>query len=646
MEQMQTLRERLEMRLEAGGGGEFEVLAISAGEGNGWHFSADVLRRSLPLWEGVETFIDHGESAAGGSRSVRDLAGVCGAAAFDETLQGVRLRLRASGPAGALLEAAGREWLASPEPRPRLGFSADLVFSARVEQPRLPREVAAIVRVLSLDLVLNPARGGMFLRALPANNLAQLESKGDRMDDNQQSLTPAAAVQEKITLSEQSPASVLSELLLETRLTAAALPQPVSEMLRGQFAGRTFRLAELDAAIAAAGEMVSRLTGARAVAGLPGGASISGMITEEERLQAATDDLLGAPREPNMLGKRVPRLTGIRELYVTLTGDDELRGGYDPARVRVRLANTTSLASLVKNALNKVIANTWEELGRAGYNWWQPLVQVEHFDSLQPVTGILVGEVGALPAVAESGSYGALNIEDSEETGSWTKYGGYLPLTLELIDRDDTHSLRQYPRKLAAASLRRVSALVGEVFTSGSGCGPLMADSYRVFDAAHHANLASGSTAALSSSTWEAASAAIYNQPLLVYAGETAPKQALDAKYLVVPRALRLTGMRILYPSFEREANYFSENMQRGEMGDVITCPEFSSASNWAAVADPRLAPGIIIGERFGLSPEIFVAGSEFDQGLFVNDEVRLKIRHFLSVFVADYRPLYKANVS
>jgi hypothetical protein len=104
--------------------------------------------------------------------------------------------------------------------------------------------------------------------------------------------------------------------------------------------------------------------------------------------------------------------------------------------------------------------------------------------------------------------------------------------------------------------------------------------------------------------------------------------------------------MRILYPSWEREANIMSENMQKGSFGDVITVPEFTDTNNWAAVADPRIAPSIILAERFGLKPEIFIAGDELSPAMFANDEVRLKIRHFLSIFVADYRPLYKENVA
>ena len=43
---------------DAGGGG-FEIVCITAGVGNGWEFSADVLRAAVPLFDGVQCFVDH-----------------------------------------------------------------------------------------------------------------------------------------------------------------------------------------------------------------------------------------------------------------------------------------------------------------------------------------------------------------------------------------------------------------------------------------------------------------------------------------------------------------------------------------------------------------------------------------------------------
>lgn len=601
--------------------GEFEILAITAGEGNGWRFSADVLRQSLAQWDGVNCFVDHADTG----RSLRDLAGVCRRPTWDIARQGIRLTLQACGPAGGLLARVGREWLDDPAPdAPRIGFSADLAFTAE------GRSVTRILKVYSVDLVLDPARGGAFVRALQTETDEPDDSKDQGgtqpMTESTQSAAPTAA-----------ESTDMHACLLETALAASRLPAPAGEFVRRRFSGRNFTPAELNGALEDARRLVSDLTGPERVQG----PAVGAMFSAEDQISAAMFDLLGADRPTELRALKTARLSGIRELYTRMTGDSDFRGGCDPARAQ--FATTASLPNVLANALNKMVVQQWQELGRAGYRWWESVVHVEHFNSLQSISGVLVGEITALPAVAEGAAYTELAINDSAETAEWSKYGGYIGLTLEMFERDETHRLRQYPNKLASAALRRISALVASVFTANAGAGPLMADTHNVFDAVNHANLG---TSALSSSTWEAAGQAIYNQPMQVGAGGTAPRLALDAKYLLVPRGLRLTGMQILYPNLEHTANILSENMQRGQPGDVITVPEFTDANDWAAVADPRLAPGIVIGERFGLLPEIILADAPNSGALFTNDELRMKVRHWLAVMVADYRPLYKANVA
>jgi hypothetical protein len=43
--------------------------------------------------------------------------------------------------------------------------------------------------------------------------------------------------------------------------------------------------------------------------------------------------------------------------------------------------------------------------------------------------------------------------------------------------------------------------------------------------------------------------------------------------------------------------------------------------------------------------PEIFIAGDELSPAVFMNDEHRIKVRHFVAVLVQDFRPLHKSNV-
>ena len=130
-----------------------EIIAITAGVGNGWSFTQQVLRESLPLWDGVETFVDHALSP----RSVLHLAGTCSRPRWDDTVQGIRLALTPCGPAAEILANLADDLNTLETPLPKVGFSADLLFSASGDT------VTRIEKVFSVDLVTYPARGGTFL---------------------------------------------------------------------------------------------------------------------------------------------------------------------------------------------------------------------------------------------------------------------------------------------------------------------------------------------------------------------------------------------------------------------------------------------------------------------------------------------------
>jgi hypothetical protein len=629
---------------DAGGNG-FEIVCMTAGVGNGWEFSADVLRAAVPLFDGVQCFIDHLPLDNMDGHSVRDVAGLLSNPVFDENMQGVVAKLTPFGPSAELLKQTLAEVLAVEGTDTKIGFSADLAFNCDGSV------VTEIMKIFSVDLVVDPARGGAVLRALNSvtKRLAEEQTaaryRGQMANDVRatNALRTAAEQQNALAAEAAKMRAIRAEqckYLLETALSNARdIPMPMRDKIRAQFANRLFEPDELDKEIKDYRKLYSALTAGESVRGI--GGHVSAMFSSHDQIVAAVHDLLGAKRPRELAGLKCDKLSGIRELYVMMTGDREFHGGFDPQRAQ--FSSTSDLPGILANVLNKIVAQTWDELGASGYRWWEKIVKVEHFENLQDITGILVGELNMLPSVAEGGNYTALAVIDSPETGTWSKYGAYVGLTIEMFERDDTMKLRQYPMKLATAGLRRISNAVANVFLANSGVGPAMADTKNVFDATYHFNLG---TSALSASTWEAASQAIWDQALLAPAGVTGPKQAVDARYLIVPRGLRLTAQRILYPSLAYEANITSENLQRGQFGDVIVCPEFSDPTDWAAVADPSIAPAIFIGERFGLLPEIYIADNQTQGALFSNDEVRVKARHFLNVMVADYRPLYKSNVT
>ena len=648
---MGEFREHLNLEVNPVSNDRFEILAITAGVANGWEFPAEVLRESLALWEGVNCFVDHSLSA----RSVRDIAGVLRETRWDEAASGVRAELTAFGPSAQVLTEIGRQVLeANDEPAVRVGFSADVLFKGKAGK------VEKILKIYSVDLVYNPARGGIFLRALNQLGIEPLQIGEKNMQSNQNNdlnastlevidEQPASAsreLQEQLT-EMRAMRSEMSAFLLEGALANTRLPVGMQQRIRNQFQDRTFAPAELKTALREAHTLLGEFEGAKSV---QGPARIEGMVEPGERLQAAVDDLFGAPREKRMASASVPRLSGIRELYLNLTGDYDMHGGYFPERAQ--LATTSDFTGLVKNSLNKLVTNTWEDLGKAGYDWWKDVTVQEHFTSLHEITGTLIGTVGDLPSIAEGGPYTELQVGDSSETASCVKYGGYIPLTLELIDRDETRKLRSYARELASAGMRKISKLVAEIFTANSGTGPYLADGSLLFNnnlvttAGGHYNLG---TLALNHTNWDLVSSNVYNQPMLVKEAisfyGTGPRMAVNPKFILVGRSLQKAAMEICTGSLVRETDYVYDNVLKGSAVPVVV-PEWTDANDWAAACDPRVAPAIFVGERFGLAPEIFIAGDELSPAVFSNDEHRLKVRHYLAVWVNDFRPLFKCNVA
>ena len=86
------------------------------------------------------------------------------------------------------------------------------------------------------------------------------------------------------------------------------------------------------------------------------------------------------------------------------------------------------------------------------------------------------------------------------------KKGGYVGITLEMIDKDRVSAVRSIPRKIGLAAYRTVSTLVSALFTANAGIGPTLADTGALFNATAtsstggHANLL---TSALSLDAWE-----------------------------------------------------------------------------------------------------------------------------------------------
>lgn len=626
----------------------YDVTIIRAGESeNGYTYPAQVLEDSVDLFDGATAFVDHagGDDFWRGTRSVRDVAGAYGNALWQDDDQAITAQLYlVDEPIADLLNAYINAKEAG-EPAPNIGISADLTVTHRDDT------ITSIVKVHSADIVFGPAAGGQINQALEA--LRQLQEAMNmepqetavqlELEPEPETTEEPAAVAPEVPIEEATPATTppdpldlqearrsIAQEVLTARLTLATdLPEAARSQLQRQFEGQPASIADIDQAFTAMRSLVAQLQ-PNPVQG-HGSQRVEVTTDPLSRIQLAADRLFRVPDTPD----NAPRLGGVRELYLTLTGDDDFTGQFNGEGVRISEANvtTSTFANIVKNALNKVLLAEYN----TRYRWWEPIVWEEDFETLNEITWIKTATVENLATVSEGAAYAELDSDDTGETSTFVKKGGYIGITLEAIDRDDVAGLRRIPRELAYSAWRTLSALVSAIFTDQSGTGPDMADSKALFHA-DHSNLG---TTALAIDAWETVIRAMYEQ--------TDPKNsytlALRPRFCVVPIELERTALEIFLSPNEPGTADNDINPYYGK-GNVVTVPHWTDANNWAAVTDPNECPGICIGYRYGRLPELFVADQPEIGSMFTNDELRIKSRFFLAVGVADHRPLYKMNVA
>ena len=439
-------------------------------------------------------------------------------------------------------------------------------------------------------------------------------------------------------------------VVLDARLAGSGLPAALQEVVRATLPVG-WRVGDLDRLIEVQRSLWAALEAERTVQGhgTPRDADrVTGMVTGLDQLTEALAALMDGVRPRN-----ARPLSGLREAYLLLSGDYEMIGKFHRDRVTLAAVDSTTMANIVADLLNKRVVNEFQTYPR----WWEPICRQEDFGTLQTVQWITLGGIGALPTVNEGAAYTELAWDDSKETATWAKKGGYVGITLEAMDKDDVGRLRAAPRALAQSAYLTLGRAVAGIFTMNSGIGPTMTDTGALFNATAvstpggHANLL---TTALSTNAWAAVKLAMRKQAEL-NSGERLGGLVVP-RFLLVPPDLENTGLTVLASEgLPGTANNDINPEAAGNTHDprlaaarrrLIVVDYWTDTNDWAAVADPSLYPTIGIGYRYGRTPEIFSVASENTGLMFTNDVMPVKVRWFYAVAPMDWRGLAKNNVA
>jgi hypothetical protein len=324
-----------------------------------------------------------------------------------------------------------------------------------------------------------------------------------------------------------------------------------------------------------------------------------------------------------------------------------LTGRFHPERVYLAAVTSATMANICANALNKVVVNAFSQYPK----WWGNTATEVDFSSLHDARWISLGDVGELPTVTEGAAYTELTWDDFKESDAFVKKGGYLGITLEAIDKDDTSRVMAAPRKLAQAAWLTLGKAIAAVHTDNSAYGQTMSDSNYLYDNSNHANQGSN---ALTWSGWVTTRIAMMKQTAIHSAERLGA--VTRPRYLWVPVDLEVTALQVLASegepgtadndvNVEAQGNMREERLRRAA-DRVITVPFWTDANDWVAQADPNLYPGYGIGYRFGRTPEIFSVASPTAGLMFSNDTLPVKVRFFFAVGPTDWRAWYKNIVS
>jgi len=640
---------------------------------NGWVMPPEVLGANVNKFAGVPCQVDHHWFS-----TLEKFAGTHQDPYFQDDAVLATLRL-ADTDASQLLQKIFDAWLedkdAGLDVAP-IGLSAVLWIKWTYNYDTEKWIAADIIKVESADAVLHPAAGGQVQRVL-----SSIQSQGeipppqtrssimtqiatDTGENVQNTNPPPNSEQQDDTQAAPNLSQILTAINTNTAQINAlgtqvaqlvsqpepqsepeSQPEPDPQSEPQPYSNIIAQIAEINANIEHLTTCLAEQEAEHTIEGMGQPPHISMGPTGLEQVTLALDSMLSGVRPPDSIRP----LNGIRELYHLLSGDFEMTGLFDAERVYLANVTSATMAKLTADALNKRVVNEFQQYPR----WWESIVSPEDFTSLQDVKWITLGGIGELPTIPEGQAYTEMAWDDIEQQSTFIKKGGYLGLTLEAIDKDDTRRLQSAPRALAQGAWLTLSKSISNIFTANSGVGPDVYYDDTNTRALFHASNGNLGSSAFSWAAWVATRTAMRQQT------EHNSNERLGALtapyYALVPSDIEMTAIQTLASAGEpgtadNDINPEAQGEGREERlrrarERVIVVDLWTNTNNWAAIANHKLYPTIGLGFRFGRMPEVFAVASPTAGLMFTNDVMPVKVRFFFATGPMDYRGLYKHNI-
>lgn len=458
---------------------------------------------------------------------------------------------------------------------------------------------------------------------------------------------------------------------LTNSLSESGLPDLTRAKIRTAYSGRIFEQAELDKAIQDEKDYIAKLASAYPQVPAWGDQSrASGGIGQRDKIAMAVDQVFGLTGtdiaqlstlrcldgQPFFSGMRaaqdydalkgVPLPGGLRELYMMLTGDTEVRGHFNrdllPADLRAAQdINSGTFAFVLGNTLGRRLVKDYLAVDFGESLLISIRKSVKDFRTQEAV---LIGYFGDLsPVDPEVADYNEIApVTDEESTYAILQRGNILTITRRTIINDDISVIQRLVSRLGRAARRTHAKYVWDFFTANANCSDGTA-----WFTVPHGNLGA---AALSFAT------AIIGYTALATMTEKDSGERIGLlddpsikPNLIYPVNVMQTGESIANDEAYYTANDLTTKTRNPLRGKVVPrkISLLNDVNDWGLLLPPEVVDMVEMGYLNGRQePEMFLADSPQAEQVFVADKVRYKIRHEYAGAVIDFRSGYKAEVA
>ncbi len=442
----------------------------------------------------------------------------------------------------------------------------------------------------------------------------------------------------------------MKEQATDVALAGSGLPPAMQTAVREEFEGNESVTPTLvQAAIARQTRVWAALQQSNVIRGMGTPLDAGSLTTPMDEIREAWNWIFGVP------GAKTPppSLRKTDELYRIVTGDWDWRGLFNPDQAQLAGADTTTLADIAVDAMNKVMVALYD--GLEAYRWWEQLVSVQpHDGSTHDMKWLQFGGIGNLPVVAEKAAFTELDVVDTKESDSFVVRGGYVGISKQMLRKSQIALIQAIPRQMVISAIRTRSSDIAAIFTTASGVGPTMSQDSTVLFHTDHSNLAA---TAFSFAAWAAARVECYQQTEL----GSGKAQGLWPKFCIVPAELYDPALDVFNygagvgnrpGTTDYHVNPYGESRPGDPRPIVVAVPDWTDNFKWAYLADPVIAPVIQIsyaqlpGGGSHPLPSLYSVTSPTSGMMFTNNVLPIKVEDEYAYGVATWRGIGKRNAT